>query len=115
MLHAAACGVQVRLGDGVEDDRRDGLGLVEEGGLHLVVRPVAHDALAVVHDEVDAREARADVAREEDLGRERLADDVAAEALHVVDLGDGLEARAVGDEVGAAGKTRGNRLASAPR
>ena len=77
--------------------------VVGEDALELVVFPVAHDALAVVHDEVDARVAGADVARQPDLGREALADDV-AHGLQHAHLGRRLEARALGDDVGAARK-----------
>ena len=102
VLHAAARVAEISVRDGVEDDARDRLGLLEEDCLELVVLPLAYDALAVVHDDVDAGVARSDVAREEDFGSQRLADDVAAEPLHVVDLGYRLEARSVGDEVRAA-------------
>ena len=74
--------------------------LAEDLREHLVL-PLAHHALAVVDDEVDARVAGADVAGQPHLGAEALADHV-AERLQEADLGRRLEARPLGHHVGAA-------------
>ena len=75
--------------------------VVVEDVLHRAVRPFGSDALAVVHDVVKPRIARADLSREVDFGADALPDDVGA-ALEHGDFGRAFEVASVRARVNAA-------------
>ena len=75
--------------------------VVVEDVLHRAVRPLRANALAVVHDVVKPRVARADLPREVDFGADALPDDVGA-ALEHGDFSRTLEVAPIGARVNAA-------------